>query len=101
MARHTWAQWNRGRASSVPHSDGISWSRLKSLLVEEYGVAVPGDIGRDGPVSPRDLPLRGCSRRQSHHSDPLFIAGYKDSAVGGDVLQRNSSGCTEDQTLLT
>ena len=36
-----------------------------------------------------------------HHSVALFIAGYKDSAVGGDVLQRDSSGRTEDQTLVT
>ena len=92
MARHSLAKWNRGRSAHVPHGDGIVWSRLNSLFVEEHSVAVTGDISGDRPVPPRDLPLLGCSRRESHHSDALFIAGYKNSAVGGDVLQGDSSG---------
>src|ERR1700684_4327167 len=100
MARHAWAKWNRGRSSHVPHSDGIGWSRLKSLVVEEHGVPVTEYISGKSPAPPRYFPLRGCSRRQSHHSDSLFIAGYKDSAVGGDVLQHDSPGCAEDQTLF-
>src|ERR1700684_1393076 len=61
IARHPFAQWNRWRAAHVTQSDGIGWSTLLSLLVEEQHVTVSRQSHGKGPIQPGEVLFSACS----------------------------------------
>ena len=68
-------------------------------LVEEDGLAVPGDVPQERPVQQRQVPLLLLAGPRAHDPDHAVVAGHQRAAVARDVLDRQLARGPREQPL--
>src|SRR5262249_14140904 len=86
------SQAHRRRTVGSPDVAGIARSAALSRLVEEYRLAVGGNVAHDRPVEPREVLLLLRPGKERRDALSCLLLDNEDPAARGDVLNGETSG---------